>query len=626
MQSCPRCQRTNPDEAAFCYFDGTDLRALPLAGVAHDPSRLPHEFVFPSGRRCKTYDELAAACQDEWTVARDLLIDGAFRQFLTAAGRLDLAKAAEETRGKPDPDVALDSFLARLPTKQLAGPRLELEPRRLMLGRMRSGETMDVELRVINLGKGLLLGTVAVAGGEAWLRLDGSGIGPLNIKATRDQLVTVHVDTKSLSSLKEYKAHLTVITNGGIVEVPVRLTVAAYPFEPQPYRGAAAPRDLAVRMRNNPKPAVALLEGGEVQRWFEHNHWNYPVNGPTAKGMAAVQQFFESMGLARAPTLKLSDTEVHCACTYPTSTIGQTTLYAVEKKWIYARMATDAPWLRCPEPTISGPQKATFSFEIDSSQLATGRHEGTIQVVGNGGQTLPLKVSVEVTRPGSAIAPPRRSVLPPPAPITALPEPVPPRRFNPPPVTMPAEPAPVPLAELATEAPAPVDVSRPPRRGMHPALAGALIAILLRLLLAGPADIYARVLAAPGNASAGSFAAWREAPMDAAFVKHFVLATWWLGAVAGLVTLARRGSHWGDVPCGLIAGAAAGVIGMGTLACLLPALDFLPRLFWQPIAVAAGSAAWAQGAWLGTAGWLAVAALCWSFMGALVGLFVGRNN
>src|ERR1700722_19162089 len=98
MHSCPRCQRANPDQALYCYYDGVNLKggAAPAAAVPEAPSRLPFAFVFASGRRCETIDDLLRGCQDEWTTAAGLLRQGTFRQFFTGTGRLDLAKMADE--------------------------------------------------------------------------------------------------------------------------------------------------------------------------------------------------------------------------------------------------------------------------------------------------------------------------------------------------------------------------------------------------------------------------------------------------------------------------------------------------------------------------------------------------
>src|SRR5687767_9439002 len=109
--TCPRCHRANPELAAFCYFDGAELRGA-QDGSAY---RMPREFVFPSGRRCRTYDEFAQGCQEEWAAARDLLQRGTFAQFFGACGRADLVRAAEDARVQDNPDIALTTFLGALP-------------------------------------------------------------------------------------------------------------------------------------------------------------------------------------------------------------------------------------------------------------------------------------------------------------------------------------------------------------------------------------------------------------------------------------------------------------------------------------------------------------------------------
>src|SRR5262245_30268348 len=132
MRVCPRCQRVNPAEAAYCYFDGlalpgADAPDIPLAiPIDTGPAKLPHEFVFPTGRHCFTYDDFVRGCLEDRDTARDLLGQGVFRQFLTGVGRLDLARAADEAlRQQTDAELALDAFLGRLPAATV--PKAELE-------------------------------------------------------------------------------------------------------------------------------------------------------------------------------------------------------------------------------------------------------------------------------------------------------------------------------------------------------------------------------------------------------------------------------------------------------------------------------------------------------------------
>src|SRR5207253_2373999 len=136
--------------------------------------------------------------------------------------------------------------------------------------------------------------------------------------------------------------------------VPVSLELAAYPFPRPPFEDAGSPREMAELMRKQPKPAVALLESGEVRRWFEANGWTYPVSGPTAPGVAAVQQFFEGMGLSKPPPLQLSEDEVHFTCVQPEVVRGKVALRAGSKKWVYAYSDSDASWLKVTTPIVSG--------------------------------------------------------------------------------------------------------------------------------------------------------------------------------------------------------------------------------------------------------------------------------
>src|SRR6516165_783792 len=134
---CPRCQRANPGEAGFCHFDGAIL--LPSAGGSLPAGTLPLEFVFPSGRRCKTFDDLVQGCQYEWEDARVLLKRGEFGPYFARIGRLDLARIAREAQAQPDTDIALHEMVAELPATRVQGPRLDLQPRRLLIGPVPAG-------------------------------------------------------------------------------------------------------------------------------------------------------------------------------------------------------------------------------------------------------------------------------------------------------------------------------------------------------------------------------------------------------------------------------------------------------------------------------------------------------
>ncbi len=598
---CPRCRRSNPAPAVFCYFDGEALRA----GQDGTPHRLPIEFAFPSGRRCHSYADLAQACQEEWADARDLLQRGTFAHFFASCGRADLARAAEEARTQPNHDIGLSRFVSALPGARQQVPRLDLQPRRVLVGKLMVGETKQVQLTITNQGQGILQGTVTVAEGQDWLSLaGGKPVHESPVTTPKQQVLTLHVQTRGLASGQNYKAKLTVVTNGGVVEVPLSLDVVAQPFSKPPFQGVRTQRELAERMRTQPKAGVPLLESGDVQRWFTVNGWTYPVSGPEMKGVAAVQQFFEALGLSKPPPLQLSQSEIHLRCRYPSGVSHQLTLQTGAKKWVYGQVTSDRPWLRLPSSQVSGPQHATIALEVDLQHWEGGpRDEAVLQVLANGGQKLSARVTVEVMDLPAAKRP-----------------------------RAPATPG-----------------------GLRSAvLTGVLLLLLLRLLLAPLVDLSGRGGAARAAAERLGYKTERGAPMDyagawlalpwpgilagdtpvpaaefqpnsetalpaaefrrefaAAFIRHLVALTWWLGIPLGAWLVRRAGGTGLDLFWGLVAGAVAGVVGSATVACVFLALDLVPHVLWYPLL---GS----RSGVILVVFWSLFAALCWAGIGAAV--------
>jgi hypothetical protein len=351
--------------------------------------------------------------------------------------------------------------------------------------------------------------------------------------------VILRVHTRGLAAPHSYRAKLMVVSNGGIVEVPVRLDVAAIPFARQPLQGAMNPRDLAARMRSNPKPSVPLLESGEIARWFAANGWNYPVPGAPARGVAAVQQFFEYMGLSKPPPLALADATRHFECKAGDVVRGQITVRTDARKWVYAEVTSQASWLRVLTPLISGPQQAVATFEVDAGLMPDGEaHAASITIVGNAGQKLTAVVSAAVRRPAT----PLRT-----------------------------------------------------KRQASPVLIGALAGLVCRLLLAVPADLIAR-------SGEGGLEYWlRPALAESGFLRSFVLSTWWIGAIAAVAVVRRSGGKWLDLICGAVSGSFAGLVGAATAGCLVPLLDAGPRALLARLATPGLPAREAEVLWISLA-------------------------
>ena len=178
--TCSKCRRANPADAAFCYFDGTLLNGHGATGpVAAGRQAFAHPFVFPSGRQCRSYDELALACNDEWDEARSLLKQGYLERFLGGLGRADLAKAARDASGAPDQDRGLDDLLDKLPSDALQPPQLHVGTTEINLGTLAVGSDRRFEIHLENRGMRLLHGSIT-CDDSPWLSL---GDGPGTIRS-----------------------------------------------------------------------------------------------------------------------------------------------------------------------------------------------------------------------------------------------------------------------------------------------------------------------------------------------------------------------------------------------------------------------------------------------------------
>lgn len=570
-QVCPRCQRVNPGAAVFCYFDGivlqqTGFAATPIA----QKGKLAHPFIFPSRRQCLTMDDLVEGLHNEWDDSCRLLHQGKLLAYFNAIGRVDLAQAAREASAHPDPHIGLHQLLQALPNRKSPGPRLDLKPRRMNFGNVKAGEILELPLHVYNLGQGFLQGKINVTEGEGWVHVrstsggEEQGNGQVPLRTAKEQRLTIQLDTRKLRAPASHHARLVVITNGGITEVPIRLDLGSMPFPHAPFQGVGTPRELAEKMRAKPKKGVPLLESGEIRNWFQANGWDYPVDGVPARGIAAVQQFFEGMGLSKPPGIQLSEHEVHLVCEPPELIRRQIIMSTNSKKWVYGSVTTDVHWIRVLTPEVSGPQQTEIQFEIDSSLMDPDQiYEGYLHLLANKGQQMAIRVVVDVRRPFE--------------PFT--------------------------------------------RRLINKFFSLAILAFLYRLLLLVPADLYARRIQAKSQGEEfGTLAFWAEATIDkqGVFLRSLVWVTWWIGPIFGAGLLWSRGGKFADVISGAVMGVMAGVIFMVTLGCVMNVIDAGPQellsRFWNPET--------ASGSWTGV--WIVFVLIWWTLLGGVVGFVLSR--
>jgi hypothetical protein len=360
-------------------------------------------FTFPSGKSCRDFDELGLACQDNWAETLELLQQGYLENFLGNLGRADLALAAREAARFPDRDRGLDQLLARMPGNAIEPPRLEVEPTEVNLGQMKPGEDRELELHLANKGMRLLYGSVT-CDNCVWLGLgDAPGATEKLFQFTHDLDLSLHVRGKLLqASRKPHEGRLLIESNGGTATVIVRADVPVKPFPDGLLAGAQSPREVAdlakEHLRSHLKETAALFENGAVAQWYRDNGWTYPVHGPVAEGAAAVQQFFDALGLSRPPRVEISDETVtlrgHVGV--PLEYVVEVTAH--ERRPIYAHGTSDQPWLEVGRARLD-PRSAGLTIPLVVPAVPDREGEtlrANVTIVANGKQRLTVPVTLEV--------------------------------------------------------------------------------------------------------------------------------------------------------------------------------------------------------------------------------------
>ena len=400
VQTCSKCSRANPADAVYCYYDGLVLGGHSRNGgpVAVGAQAFANPFVFPSGKACRSFNELALACQEDWKAACNLLQQGYLESFLGGLGRIDLVMAAKEASKFPDRDRGLDQFLSKLPADVLDPPKLGVETQEINLGAIPVGASgRQIKLHLENKGMRLLYGTVSCAN-AVWLSVgDGPGATEKHFQFGHELALPVRVVGDRLrAGKKPLEAQLVVESNGGTATVTIRAEVPVTPFPDGVLAGATTPRKIAEKAKAHPKEAGALFERGEVAAWYKANGWTYPVQGPAASGLAAVQQFFEALGLTPAPKVQISVKSIALA-----GAPGEPLRYNIEvkteeKKPIYAHGTSNQPWLEVGRPKING-RVAAVPVSVPAVPNNPGqRLTASVTVQSNGNQRFIVPVTLDV--------------------------------------------------------------------------------------------------------------------------------------------------------------------------------------------------------------------------------------
>ncbi len=399
---CKRCKRVNPRDAIYCHHDGALLGHqaggdIPKDGTAINIGVRPFTVpcVFASGVSCHNMQQLAEACHKAPTVALDMLCDGHLEAFLAGQGRTDLARAARAAAKAPDKERGLDEFLNHLPF-QLPPAKLRAEPTAIDLGIVRVGEDRRLELVLRNKGKRLLYGEGVC--GTPWLSFSDELPQPSKMFQFMDRVVVpVYILGRNLRAYhKPQESEIRFDSSGGTMTIMVRVQVPVQPFPSGLLAGALSPRELAKKAKDAPKEAAALIENGAVAGWYEANGWTYPVLGPRATGVAAVQQLFEALGLVKPPRVEISEDAVRL-----TGRPGQKVEHTVavitdENRTVVAHGTSDQLWLEVGRPIFRG-RNAFLPLTVAAVPERPGETLAAIlSITANGGQHFAVPVALAV--------------------------------------------------------------------------------------------------------------------------------------------------------------------------------------------------------------------------------------
>jgi hypothetical protein len=402
--TCSQCRRVNPPDAAFCYFDGTLLNGHGTTGrVTAGRQPFAHPLVFPSGRQCRSFDELALACHEEWDEARTMLWQGYFERFLNGLGRADLARAAGDAARAPDPDRGLDDLLDKLPTDVLQPPWLQVGTTEINLGTVAAGTDRRFELRLSNRGMRMLRGSIT-CDDTPWLSLgDGAGTQQKLFQCIGPIVVPVHVVGHRLrAGNRPLEGRLVVESNGGSCVITVTVAVPIRPFPDGVLRGAETPRQVAEKAKAAPQEAAVLFENGAVDRWYRDNGWVYPVQGPPASGVGAVQQFFEALGLTAPPRVEISTRAINLTGAAGDCLDCLIQVTTAERRPVYAHGTSDQPWLRVGRTNLQG-RVATIPIIVPEVPDRPGEGlQGLVTITANGNQRFPVTVTLAVAQGSQA--------------------------------------------------------------------------------------------------------------------------------------------------------------------------------------------------------------------------------
>ena len=233
-----------------------------LTGSPETQQAQRHPFYFRNQQQpVQTIGALVELCERDWESARWHLTEGHFDRWLQVINPEMAHKIQTSLRDETDMDLALEKLLHLLdPT--LPDPVLAVSPEiEIDLGEMAAGEVRSRELQVSNPSRGYLVGHATT--NQPWLK-----VNPTEFRLKEGESLQLIVQAQAPATLGEHETQVVLESNGGTVEVSVRLRTTVRLFFPQAGQSAGSVDEMVNLCNTYRDEAIDLFYNGAIEQWL----------------------------------------------------------------------------------------------------------------------------------------------------------------------------------------------------------------------------------------------------------------------------------------------------------------------------------------------------------------------
>lgn len=187
-------------------------RSIGLMGMV---AILREKIKMRRGNEAGTPQQIARLIDQNWDQAKTFLYNGFFAFWFEYTNQTKHAKQAKGVISSytDNHDIGLEEFVQRLDSN-IGDPEPDVSHSKIDFGTMDTKSKDAIQFKIKNKGRGFLHGKVQIESSLQGLQVSGTEINGNGI-------VTVALDTSSLTARRTHKASLVVKTNGGQFEVPI---------------------------------------------------------------------------------------------------------------------------------------------------------------------------------------------------------------------------------------------------------------------------------------------------------------------------------------------------------------------------------------------------------------------